>query len=189
MAKTTALGGKPFINPRTGKPVMNRKSGKPYTWSPRAYETKDKNGNRMVEMRVPSSFIKRPNNFFCTGVKHKKVVNPTTHKEDIITYVKGYVRLQRKTQSGHDARLFYVAREFYMGGKPGLFDIHYKGDNYRRAEDVFNEIPFHDGWIATYKNGKNGQMKISSDGTRRSQIEFVNQRRLNYRAWRAANPK
>lgn len=186
-ATRTALGGKAYLNPKTKKPVINQKTGKPYTWSPRAYMTKDKNGNAMVEINMPSTMVKRPNNFFCTGVKHKNVINKATGKKDVITYVKGYVRLNRKTTNGHDARLYYVAREFYMGGKPGIFAIHYKGDNFYRAEDIFNDIPFHDGWVETYnkKQNKNYQMGIKSDGTRKSQIEYVNKRRQEYRNWKA----
>lgn len=168
----------PSNHPKAGQNVVNTKTGKPYVWARGTKQQTTKSGQPFVSIEVPLSVVRKPNNFFTQGVKTRRVQD----KDGIVRdhkYVIGYYRLNRKTQAGHDARVWIVARQYYQGGKPALFDVYYKGMSYYTAQNVFDGIACNTGWQNGYnkRTGQNFMREFQSDGTAKSAINYVNRKR------------
>lgn len=180
-AKTFMLEGTPYKYPsnhkKAGQNVV-KANGKPYVWARGTKQKTTKDGKPYVTIEVPLSVVRKPNNFFIKGVKTRR-----TQDKDGVTrdhkYVIGYYRLNRLTQAGHDARVWMVARQYYQGGKPALFDVYYKGSSYYTAQKIFDGIACHQGWKEIYdkQTGRNSVLSFQSDGTAKAAIDYVNRKR------------
>ena len=168
----------PANHPKAGQPVINEATGKPYQWARGTTQRKTKSGQPYVTIEVPLSTVRKPNNFFTQGVKTCQKKDKDGKWRDH-KYIIGYYRLNRKTQSGHDARVWIVARQYYQGGKPALLDVYYKGMSYYTAHDVFDGIAFDGAWENRYnkKTGKNFVSKYYSNGTSEAAIDRKNRKR------------
>ena len=168
----------PTNHKNAGEPVINRQTGKPYVWARGTKQKETKDGKKYVTIEVPLSTVRKPNNFFTQGVKTCQKKDKDGKWRDH-KYIIGYYRLNRKTQSGHDARVWIVARQYYQGGKPALLDVYYKGMSYYTAHDVFDGIAFDGAWENRYnkKTGKNFVSKYYSNGTSQAAIDYKNRKR------------
>ena len=150
MAKTTLQ--KVAYN-KNKRDKFNRVVGNPYQYK----------ANGVMYQAVPETMVTlKPGNSFIVARKHLNLVDQKTGKsKGMATYVLGYSNLSGKTQSGHQRRSYWVARQIFRGGRPALAIYSYKGYNQALAKQVFSEIPYSEAWYRDKNNNFQPYRKTS----------------------------